>query len=94
MPAAQPNAPTTFKAAFELLQKNAETLRSQEEPDIDNLVNLVNGSLQAYAVCKERLDSVEEALKGVFAKQAEKSGTPPQAPKGARVKGGEPEIPF
>ena len=44
------------------MQKHAQTLRSQEEPDIDNLTTIVSESVEAYKVCKERIDAVEKAL--------------------------------
>jgi len=53
----------TFKEAFGILQKNAETLRSQREPNIDDLLEIVQGSVAAYKVCSERIDAVEAALK-------------------------------
>lgn len=53
----------TFKEAFGVLQRNAETLRSQREPNIDDLLAIVQGSVAAYKVCTERIDAVEAALK-------------------------------
>jgi exodeoxyribonuclease VII small subunit len=53
----------TFKEAFGILQRNAETLRSQREPNIDDLLEIVQGSVAAYKVCSERIDAVEAALK-------------------------------
>jgi len=52
----------TFKEAYATLQKHAQTLRSQQEPDIDNLTTIVSESVDAYKVCKERIDAVEKAL--------------------------------
>lgn len=51
-----------FKEAYAVLQKHAQTLRSQQEPDIDNLTTIVSESLAAHKVCKERIDAVEKAL--------------------------------
>lgn len=53
---------TTFKQAYATLQKHAQALRSQQEPDIDNLTTIVSESVAAYKVCKERIDAVEKAL--------------------------------
>ena len=53
---------TTFKEAYAVLQRHAQTLRSQQEPDIDNLTTIVSESLAAHKVCKERIDAVEKAL--------------------------------
>jgi exodeoxyribonuclease VII small subunit len=53
---------SAFKDAYTKLQANAETLREQREPDIDNLLTIVTESVAAYKVCKERIDAVERAL--------------------------------
>jgi exodeoxyribonuclease VII small subunit len=44
------------------LQHHAETLREQQEPNIDDLLSIVTESVSAYKVCKERIDAVEKAL--------------------------------
>ena len=54
---------TTFKDAFAVLHRHSETLRTQQEPDIDILLAIVTESVDAYKVCKERIDAVEAALK-------------------------------
>lgn len=54
--------PGSFNAAYEVLRRNAETLRDQEELDIDRLVPLVEQSMQAYRICRARLDAVRLAL--------------------------------
>lgn len=51
-----------FKQAYGVLQKHAETLRNQQEPNIDDLLTIVTESVDAYKVCKERIDAVEKAL--------------------------------
>ena len=55
-------ASTTFRDAYGVLQKHADSLRNQREPDIDNLLTIVTESVAAYKVCKERIDAVEKAL--------------------------------
>lgn len=55
-------ATQTFKEAFGVLQKHAQTLRNQQEPNIDDLLSIVTESVDAYKVCKERIDAVEKAL--------------------------------
>jgi exodeoxyribonuclease VII small subunit len=52
----------TFKAAYGVLQQHAQTLREQQEPNIDNLLTIVTESVGAYKICKERIDAVEKAL--------------------------------
>ena len=58
-----PTTTTTFKEAFAVLHRHSETLRTQQEPDIDNLLAIVTESVDAYKVCKARIDAVEAALK-------------------------------
>ena len=53
---------TNFRAAYEVLQRHAQTLRDQDEPNIDDLLDIVNESVAAYKVCKQRIDAVEKAL--------------------------------
>ncbi|CAN7770248.1 exodeoxyribonuclease VII small subunit [Variovorax sp. LjRoot290] len=53
----------TFREAYGVLQQHAETLREQQEPNIDDLLKIVTESVAAYQVCKKRIDAVEEALK-------------------------------
>ena len=52
----------TFREAYGVLQSHAETLRNQSEPNIDDLLPMVEESVAAYRVCKERIDAVEKAL--------------------------------
>lgn len=52
----------TFKQAYGVLQQHAETLRNQQEPNIDDLLTIVTESVSAFDVCKERIDAVEQAL--------------------------------
>ena len=53
----------SFRDAYGTLQQHAETLRDQAEPNIDDLLTIVTESVEAYKVCKERIDAVEAALK-------------------------------
>lgn len=52
----------TFKEAYGTLQNHAQTLRDQQEPNIDDLLNIVTESVAAYKVCQTRIDAVEKAL--------------------------------
>ena len=60
-------AQRSFRDAYGVLQKHAETLRDQDEPNIDDLLTIVTESVEAYKVCKERIDAVEAALKAALA---------------------------
>jgi exodeoxyribonuclease VII small subunit len=70
---------TTFKEAWGVLQKHAQTLRNQTEPNIDDLLNIVTESVQAYKVCQSRVEAVEkaleEALKGSGTERPAESAT-------------------
>lgn len=56
----------SFKEGYEILKRNAELLEDQQEPDIDNLMKLVEESMQAYKACKSRVDAVQAALNETF----------------------------
>ena len=60
------NEELSFKKGYEILKKNAEFLESQEEPDIDNLMAIVEESMTAYKACKLRIDAVQQALNNTF----------------------------
>lgn len=55
-----------FKDAYMILQQHATTLRNQQEPNIDELLTLVSESVEAYNLCKKRLDAVEQAMQASF----------------------------
>ena len=56
----------SFKEGYEVLKRNAELLESQQEPDIDNLMKIVEESMQAYKACKSRVEAVQNALNETF----------------------------
>jgi exodeoxyribonuclease VII small subunit len=60
----------TFKEAYAVLNGHAQTLRSQQEPNIDDLLNIVTESVEAYKVCKQRIDAVDKALEKALADPA------------------------
>lgn len=60
----------TFKEAYGVLNKHAQTLRAQQEPNIDDLLRVVTESVDAYKACKERIDAVEAALEQALADPA------------------------
>ena len=70
----------TFKEAYGVLQQHAQTLRDQQEPNIDDLLTIVTESVGAYKVCQERIDAVEKALeKALSDTGAESKAAPPTA---------------
>lgn len=52
----------SYQKNYQKLKKIAETMRDQEEPDIDQLVAMVNEATKAYQNCQARIESVEKAL--------------------------------
>ena len=56
----------SFKEGYEVLKRNAELLESQQELDIDNLMKIVEESMQAYKACKTRVEAVQQALNDTF----------------------------
>jgi len=74
------NENMTFREAYGVLQQHAETLRNQTEPNIDDLLPMVEESVAAYRICKERIDAVEKALEraltDVATDAAPRSGAP------------------
>ena len=55
-------ATESFKEAYGVLQRHAQTLREQREPSIDDLLTIVTESVEAYKVCQQRIEAVEKAL--------------------------------
>jgi exodeoxyribonuclease VII small subunit len=82
---------TTFKEAYDVLQRHAQTLRRQDEPNIDDLLDIVNESVAAYKVCKQRIDAVEKALEEALVSAGLEGATNPAkaAPAAAEPAGDE-----
>jgi exodeoxyribonuclease VII small subunit len=59
----------SFKENYDILNEIAKKLRSQDKPDIDALIPMVEQATQAYKHCKQRLDNVKTALKEHLAKE-------------------------
>lgn len=69
----------TFKDAYGTLQQHAQTLRDQTEPNIDDLLQIVEESVAAYKTCQSRIDAVEKALEKALS-STEANGTASAAP--------------
>lgn len=52
----------TFREAYGILQQHSQTLREQQEPNIDDLLSIVAESVDAYKICQQRIEAVEKAL--------------------------------
>lgn len=93
-------AEKTFKEAYGVLQKHADTLRNQQEPNIDDLLTIVTQSVDAYKVCKERIDAVEQALQqalsgaGVSNQDADSDSLPPEVSSSKHPAFDDTDIPF
>lgn len=81
--------PTTFREAYEVLRRHANTLRQQSEPNIDDLLDIVNESVAAYKVCKARIDAVEKALGEAL--QGAGLDDAPRAPRGSDTTAASPD---
>lgn len=92
----------TFKQSYGVLQKHAQTLRKQTDPNIDDLLTIVEESVAAYKVCQTRIDAVEKALEkalGGAQQQSKDAAAEPPRPKASESSAGAPEgmdddIPF
>lgn len=90
----------TFKASYGVLQKHAQTLRQQTEPNIDDLLSIVEESVAAYKVCQSRIDAVEAALEKALNNAKQPTDEPAQGPQVAKASGAstatesEDDIPF
>jgi exodeoxyribonuclease VII small subunit len=52
-------ASESFKEAYGVLQQHAQTLRNQQEPNIDDLLTIVTESVGAYKTSQLRIEAVE-----------------------------------
>lgn len=66
----------SFRDAYDTLKKHADTLRNQQEPNIDDLLKIVEESVEAFQVCQQRIDAVDKALQDALSRQ-ESIGTEP-----------------
>ena len=66
----------SFKEAYGVLQRHAQTLRDQREPNIDDLLTIVTESVQAYKVCQQRIEAVERHWKKRSVTRGRPAATP------------------
>ena len=52
----------SFNQNYEILKNIAEKLRNQREPNIDELIPMIEQATRAYKICQERLEAVKIAL--------------------------------
>ena len=90
----------TFRAAYGVLQRHAETLRNQREPNIDDLLKIVTESVDAYKVCQVRIAAVEKALEqalggaGVEPGGSEPGGAEGKGARTSAADAGDDDVPF
>ena len=84
----------TFKEAYGVLQQHAQTLRDQQEPNIDDLLTIVTESVDAYKTCQQRIEAVEKALEKALSDTGIKGAASPM-PKDAAstTKKSAPDLP-
>ena len=70
-------ATESFKEAYGVLQRHAQTLREQREPSIDDLLTIVTESVQAYKMCQQRIEAVEKALEKALSDTGAPTGNSP-----------------
>ena len=76
----------TFREAYGILQQHSQTLREQQEPNIDDLLSIVTESVDAYKICQQRIEAVEKALEkalsdtGTSVKEAKEVKGEPKTP--------------
>ena len=70
-------ATESFREAYGVLQRHAQTLREQREPNIDDLLTIVTESVQAYKVCQQRIEAVEKALEKALSDTGALAGNSP-----------------
>jgi len=85
-------ADQTFQHAYAVLKTHADTLRNQQEPNIDDLLTIVTESVEAYKTCQVRIDAVEKALEQAFDGAGVAATAPEPAP--ATRPWGEDDVPF
>lgn len=86
---------STFKESYGVLQRHAQTLRKQTEPNIDDLLSIVEESVAAYKVCQTRIDAVEKALEKALGGASEADAAPvPSAVKSQTPAQDSDDIPF
>jgi exodeoxyribonuclease VII small subunit len=66
----------SFNKNYKVLKDTADWLSQQKEPDIDQLVPKVESAMQAYKVCKTRLDAVQATLSQYFESEVATANTP------------------
>jgi len=86
----------SFKESYGVLQRHAQTLREQREPNIDDLLQIVEESVSAFKICQARIDAVEKALEKELGEPqrdaAERSQVPSAAP--ATTPATDDDVPF
>ena len=75
-------ASESFKEAYGVLQQHAQTLRNQQEPNIDDQLTIVTESVAAYKTCQQRIEAVEKALEKAL---SDTEAAPKEGARGAKT---------
>ena len=67
----------SFNKNYKVLKDTADWLSQQKEPDIDQMVPKVESGMQAYKICKTRLDAVQATLSQYFEGDVTATSTSP-----------------
>jgi len=62
-----------FTPNYEVLKQIAESLRTQREANIDELIPMIEKATNAYKICKNRLEEVKVALEQYMPQNSEES---------------------
>ncbi|MBN2493726.1 MAG: exodeoxyribonuclease VII small subunit [Deltaproteobacteria bacterium] len=61
----------SFNSNYQVLKDTADWLARQDDPDIDALVPRIERALQAYQICRQRIEKVQAALEQLLPPEAE-----------------------
>lgn len=65
----------SFNKNYQILKDTADELAADNDPDIDALIPKVQKAMEAYEICKTRLDAAQEALGKYLPREKASSGT-------------------
>lgn len=60
-----------FSHSYDTLKKIAESLRNQREPNVDELIPMLEEATKAYKICQSRLEAVQLALNNYLPQKEE-----------------------
>lgn len=83
----------SFNSKYKILKETADWLSGQKEPDIDQLVPKVETAMQAYQICKNRLNAVKQTLDECLGQDGRQvAGAPDDDSRGATARSSTNEL--